>query len=411
MANLRGKQALAAPLSAAVVLQCTSEIMFQSTDWIASSATPKMKQHVFGGAHSQDSIDIKTLPPVDHTYRVRAHSEPSTYVTSSAPESLTASSPASDMVEIDTSLSSSCSFHTPVTSLKSILKNPIEPRGPASLVPMEFDLEDNIEYDADSDMDEDEDDDEDYAGENNETGTNDSDWSDDYGENDDNEYSADEGSFVCFVNSVRFSAKEDVYIIPSRHIIGDEDGHVEPEMTFHEQAHRIQGSKRVPFEPYTVNRKVYDPNEHSPDVIDLDKQLFAAYINGIRNMNAEDYRPVVLSRTLNASPCDIDALPITEHQVNAYLDRVVDSLLGFFPYLFGKDEYIRLLDVAEVVTSFDDYNNVLYKPNSGLFQEEITRQLERKLGDTLVVIENDIIGWVAGELIEPLGRHASFHWR
>ncbi|KKZ62914.1 hypothetical protein EMCG_02760 [[Emmonsia] crescens] len=403
MANLRGKQTftetVAAPISPATVIQCTSEIMFQSTDWTASSATHETQQHVYGGAHLLDTIDVKALLPADRARGVLVHVESSTYETSSASESPALSSLVSETVDIDTSLSSFCSSQKPVANLKSILKTRIEPRSPQSFNTIEFDSEDNIEYDADSDMDEDD------GKEDDETGTNDSDWSDEY---DDNEYSDEEGSFVCFVNSVRFSAKDDICIIPSIDETGDD--RAEPEMTFHEQAHRMQGSKRVPFEPYTVNRKDYDPNEHSPDVIDLDKQLFMAYVNGIRNMNAEDYQPIVLSRTLNAAPCDVDVLPVTEHQVNAYLDRVVDSLLGFFPYLFGKDEYNRLLDVAEVVTSFDDYNNVLYKPDSGLFQQAITRQLERKLADTLVIIENNILDWVAGELVEPLGRHASFRW-
>ncbi|OJD19670.1 hypothetical protein AJ78_00402 [Emergomyces pasteurianus Ep9510] len=410
MAYFRGKRPMATPLSPETVIQCSSEIMISSTDWMASSTTYKMKQNVDGAAHLQDSTDAKALPSIDRAVGVLVHAEPSTYESPSSPESLLATSPVSDMVEIDTSLSSFCSSQTPVTPLKSILKNPMEPRSPGSIGPVEFDLEDSIKYGADSDMGEDEEEDADCAaGGNDENRTNDSDWSECYDEDDDIEYSAEEGSFVCFVNSVRFSTKEDICIIPSRTAIGI--SHTEPEITFHEQAHRMQGSKPVPFEPYTVNRKDYDPNEHSPDTIDLDKQLFAAYLNGLRNMNAEYYQPVVLSRALNAAPYDIDILPITEHQVNAYLDRVVDSLLGFFPYLLGKDEYNRLLDVAEVVTSFDDYNNVLYKPDSELLQQAITHQLERKLADTLVIIENDILGWVAGELIEPLGRHASFRWR
>ncbi|EDN10574.1 predicted protein [Histoplasma mississippiense (nom. inval.)] len=419
MATLRVKQTstetATAPLSPAGVIQGISEIRFQSTHRIRSCANSEMNHNVCGGPHLIDTVDVKAMLPINLARRVLVHAEPSNCEASSSSGS-PASSPTSEALDGDTSLSSSYASQTPVANLKSILKNPIRPRTPLTSKPAEFDLEDNVEYDSDSDMDDDGDDDEeeeeveeeveeeevsgDYK-----TGTSDSNCSD---EGDENEYSDDEGSFICFVNSVHFSAKDDIRIIPCRDEIVD--GRAEPEMTFHEQALRMRSSKRVPFQPYTVNGKDYDPNEHSRDVIELDKQLFIAYVNGIRNMNVEDYRPVVLARTLNATSCDIDFLPITEHQVNAYLDRVVDSALGFFPYLFGKDEYDRILDDAEVVTSFDYYNNVLYKPDSGLFQQAITRQLESKLADTAAIIENDILDWVAGELIEPLGRHASFRW-
>ncbi|PGH09115.1 hypothetical protein GX51_00869 [Blastomyces parvus] len=411
MATLReGKQASAetmtTPITPATVNQCTSEIVFQSTDWIVSCATHEMKQDIYTGHHLLDTADVKTLLTVDFSGKLPVHAEPPTYENSTCSESPITSSPPSEIADIDTpSSSSSCSLQTPVAKLKPILKKPTEPQSPQGFKLMEFDLETSAEYDDDSDMDEDEDEEDDDDNGDSETETDDSNWSNEY---DEREYSDEGGSFVCFVNSVHFSAQDDICIIPSRDEIGDE--RAESEMTFHEQALRMQGSKRLPFEPYTVNRRDYDPNEHSHDVVDLDKQLFVASVNGIRNMNAEDYQPVVLSRTLNATPCDIAVLPITEHQVNAYLDRVVESLLGFFPYLFGKDEYNRLLDVAEVVTCFDDYNNVLYKPDSGLLQQAITRQLERRLADTALIIENNILDWVAGELIEPLGRHASFRW-
>ncbi|EGC41404.1 conserved hypothetical protein [Histoplasma capsulatum var. duboisii H88] len=413
MATLRVKQTstetATAPISPAGVIQGISEIRFQSTHRIRSCANSEMNHNVCGGPHLIDTVDVKAMLPINLARRVLVHAEPSNCEASSSSGS-PASSPTSEVLDGDTSLSSSYASQTPVANLKSILKNPIGPRTPQTSKPTEFDLEDNVEYDSDSDMDDDDDDDEEEEEEEEvsggyKTGTSDSNRSD---EGDENEYSDDEGSFICFVNSVHFSAKDDIRIIPCRDEIVD--GRAEPEMTFHEQALRMRGSKRVPFQPYTVNGKDYDPNEHSRDVIELDKQLFIAYVNGIRNMNVEDYRPVVLTRTLNATSCDIDFLPTTEHQVNAYLDRVVDSALGFFPYLFGKDEYNRILDDAEVVTSFDDYNNVLYKPDSGLFQQAITRQLESKLADTAAIIENDILDWVAGELIEPLGRHASFRW-
>ncbi|PGH15305.1 hypothetical protein AJ79_02470 [Helicocarpus griseus UAMH5409] len=390
--------------SPATAIQCASKINFFSTDWTVYSAFNESKQQpdVCRNACFLDAIDVNTVVPADRKGRTPADREPAKPELLSTSESPAVSSPASSMADIYTPFSSTCSSPAPkVIHLKSILKNPLNPRNPHGFEKMAFGFQDADEYDADSDMDEDDDD----MSEDDGSDIDDYNGLDDYGD----EYSDDEGSFICFVNTVHFSDKDEIRIIPGRHENGD--SHAEPEMTFHEQAQRIKGSKHALFEPYSVNKKEYDSSEHGPDLVDIDKQLFVAYVNGIRNMGADDYQPVVLSRTLNADPCDVEVIPIIEYQVNSYLDRVLESLLGFFPHLFGTDEYNRILDNAEAVTSFDDYNGVIYEPSSSLFQRAITDQLATKLADGPIAHEDHLIlDWAAGELIEPLGRQALFRW-
>ncbi|KAK2776137.1 hypothetical protein FQN52_003807 [Onygenales sp. PD_12] len=416
MANPELKRAstetMPTPVSSTVVLRCAPGIRLLSADWRGSCESHRMKSQPEILAESCLVVatkvdDVRPVCPGS----IPDHSEFFTPESSSTFDSHATSSPTSGMLELSTPISSACPSPTQVPPrLKSILKNPIISQKPSGFhFAMKIDIEDKDGYEAGSDPDDDDDGSMEDDSEDDESA-----WSDEYDEYDEYEESDDggdadsdyEGSFIHFVNSVRFSLKDDVRIIPRR----DEnyDNGAEPEMTFHEQAHLMHASEHATFEVYSVNQKDYDPSEHSPDVVDLDKQLFVAYINGIRTMHTDDYKPVIHSRTLHATPSNVDIIPITEHQVNAYLDRVVDSLLGFFPYLFAKDEYNHILDNAEAATSFDDFNNIVYEPNSRQLQRVITTHLSRKLEDAPMAVDNEVLDWVAGELIEPLGRHASF---
>ncbi|KAK2806824.1 hypothetical protein FQN50_005686 [Emmonsiellopsis sp. PD_5] len=439
MANPEVKRAstetMPTPVSSTVVLRCAPGMRVLSADWRGFCGTHGMKSQpeILAESCLVFATKVNDVRPVGPG-SIPDHSEFFTPESSSTFDSHATSSPTSGMLELSTPISSACPSPTQVPPrLKSILKNPIISQRPSGFhFAMRVDIEDKDGYEAGSDPDNDGDGSMEDDSEDDESA-----WSDEYEEYDEYEESDDgggtyiahsdrtprlvsiadpvsiidadsdyEGSFIHFVNSVRFSLKDDVRIIPGRD--ENHDNGAEPEMTFHEQAHLMHASEHATFEAYSVNQKDYDPSEHSPDVVDLDKQLFMAYINGIRTMHTDDYKPVIHSRTLHATPSNVDIIPITEHQVNAYLDRVVDSLLGFFPYLFAKDEYNHILDNAEAATSFDDFNNIVYESNSRQLQQVITKHLTRKLEDAPMAVDNEILDWVAGELIEPLGRHASF---
>ncbi|ODH52212.1 hypothetical protein GX48_01528 [Paracoccidioides brasiliensis] len=407
-------------MTSSTTTQTALENELLSTDAMASPKADAVKQQpgADGDTLRLDTTNVKLALPIGRTRGAHFHNESSGLEPLSISETPVASSPASEGIDIYSPLSSSsssslCSSPTPTfIGLKSILKNTFKPQSAQGFNSMDSDTEYEEENDEDSDIDGYDDLNEDEESE--------SDESDEYDESDeadefddsDNEYLYERGSFICFAKSVHFNLNLDVRIIPNREGNGDDCG--EPELTFHEQALLKQGSirerERERFERYSVNNQSYDSGEHGRDVVELDKQLFTAYVNGIRNMNAEDYRSVVLSRTLNAGPCEVDVLPFIADLVNQYLDRVVESLLGFFQYLLPDEEYHNLLFFAEDVTTFDDHNRIFYKPSSSDCQQVITRHLTTKLAGTFAAIsESDILEWVAGELIEPLGRQALFY--
>jgi len=74
--------------------------------------------------------------------------------------------------------------------------------------------------------------------------------------------------------------------------------------------------------------------------------------------------------------------------------------------LFTPEEYDNLLDYAEIAISFDDYNHVIYEPESTEFQQKIESLLSERLANETTVIEKEILKFFAGEIIEPLGRRA-----
>ncbi|EEH20769.2 hypothetical protein PABG_03000 [Paracoccidioides brasiliensis Pb03] len=431
-------------MTSSTTTQTALENELLSTDAMASPKADAVKQQpgADGDTLRLDTTNVKLALPIGRTRGAHFRNESSGLEPLSISETPVASSPASEGIDTYSPLSSSssssslCSSPTPTfIGLKSILKNTFKPQSAQGFNSMDSDTEYEEENDEHSDIDGYDDLNEDEESE--------SDESDEYDESDeadefddsDNECKInikneceqlhqlaniismkadlyERGSFICFAKSVHFNLNLDVHIIPNREGNGDDCG--EPELTFHEQALLKQGSirerERERFERYSVNNQSYDSDEHGHDVVELDKQLFTAYVNGILNMNAEDYRSVVLSRTLNAGPCEVDVLPFIADLVNQYLDRVVESLLGFFQYLLPDEEYHNLLFFAEDVTTFDDHNRIVYKPSSSDCQQVITRHLTTKLAGTFAAIsESDILEWVAGELIEPLGRQALFY--
>ena len=212
----------------------------------------------------------------------------------------------------------------------------------------------------------------------------------------------DSFSFISFGNSVRFA--ETTVIIAASHEI---EPTPDDNMTAHERMLVAQSSK--PSNSISsLNGKEYDPDEHSRDVVDLDKDLLIAYINGLRTVDIDDCKTVLRSRTHHVE-CDKRSISEdTEAQMNEYLDRIVESLLGFFPNLFTDAEYSHILDQAELAIAFDEYgrDQFSYQPESVNVQKMLQQLLEEKLTIDDLVLVDEVFGWLAGELLEPLGRRA-----
>jgi hypothetical protein len=85
----------------------------------------------------------------------------------------------------------------------------------------------------------------------------------------------------------------------------------------------------------------------------------------------------------------------------------LDLVLGFFPNLFTDEEYAHILDKAQLAISFDDLEGLLYLPEAADVQAMLKNILQEKLCLESAGLIAEVLAWLAGELLEPLGRRAS----
>jgi hypothetical protein len=217
-------------------------------------------------------------------------------------------------------------------------------------------------------------------------------------------------SFISFSNNVRFAETETIVIISSYHEPEPAAEEKQAEMTCHEKMLLAQAAQNSNAASSVGGRK-YDSEEHSPEIVDLDKHLLIAYINGLSTINARHCRPILRSRTVNVKN-DNHAKPKVvsdeaDEQVHEYLDRILDLVLGFFPNLFTDEEYAHILDQAQLAIAFDDVERLLYLPQAADVQTMLQNTLQEKLSLESADLIAEVLAWLAGELLEPLGRRAS----
>lgn len=214
----------------------------------------------------------------------------------------------------------------------------------------------------------------------------------------------DGASFVAFTNSVHFDTTPQLFVFDTPEPEEDED----VPMTLHERFLLAQAAKESRT---TENgQDIENGNEfieHEADHLELDKSLLIAYINGLRNVPASEYKPVLQSRTLNTRPADIDINTIdSKESVHRYLDRVLSYLLGFFEHMVSEEQWDQILALAKDSITFYPNDDFAYEPRSIEFQGFLSEILGKQLEGEPDSVGPDVLNWVAGEVIEPLGRLA-----
>ncbi|KMQ46259.1 hypothetical protein A7C99_5575 [Trichophyton rubrum] len=278
------------------------------------------------------------------------------------------------------------------------------------------DDEDNDEETEEEDDDEDEEDEEDDE-EDEDVEMFDSDSDD--ASDDDNDVSVngddhvdgldDEFSYISFSRSVHFAPALET-VIPDKTYDSETEPPTEPlpEMTIHEKIQIALAAKPRSLDPANFSNDEHDePDEHSRDHLDLDKQLLTAYINGLRTISAHVCKIVIRSRTLPHDPRAVEGVePDTRTYVNEYLDRISLLLQNFFPNLVDEDKFDDILESTTMAVSFDDEENVTYRPGFTDARKMIQSALEETLDVDDMYMADEVTKWLASELIEPLGLRA-----
>ncbi|KAL4887029.1 hypothetical protein BJY04DRAFT_212993 [Aspergillus karnatakaensis] len=170
-----------------------------------------------------------------------------------------------------------------------------------------------------------------------------------------------DGSFISFESAVRFDSNVH-YIEPFNY---EEDESVNAGMTCHELMEMARASSypnKSHEETYSgaetsdlddVDHEVISDSieqlpEHTSDILDLDKRLFLAYMNGINGIANPDYKANLRARVADFKSGRISSPFLDLDSANAvYLDTVLSHVIGTFRNIVIKDEFLELVSLSD----------------------------------------------------------------
>ncbi|KAL2857933.1 hypothetical protein BJY01DRAFT_242011 [Aspergillus pseudoustus] len=185
-----------------------------------------------------------------------------------------------------------------------------------------------------------------------------------------------DGSFISFESMVRFDTNVH-YIEPPEY----EEENIDPGMTCHE----LMELARASYYPNKSHEETYNGAEtsnvdettheaisdsieqlpeHTSDILDLDKRLFVAYMNGMNGIADSEYRTRLRSRVADFKSGRVPSPFLDLDTANAiYLDTVLNHVIGTFRNILVKEEFDELAlskeDSASKQSIFDKIETLL----------------------------------------------------
>ncbi|KAE8383500.1 hypothetical protein BDV26DRAFT_91642 [Aspergillus bertholletiae] len=269
------------------------------------------------------------------------------------------------------------------------------------------------EDDSDSNSDSDSDDDEAYYVT---CWEDESDSMSEYSEDDDSDYDYDDdsadGSFISFgSNNVRFDTNV-LYIEAPE--LQEEDAPC-TELTCHELMEMARASGSLQLQEESDIGDDFDdaehgsisdsikqlPEEHTSDVVDLDKRLFTAYMNGINGIADPGYKSRLHARVGDIKMGRVKSPYLeAENADGVYLDHALNHVIGTFPNIVAQQEFDELLSLSEekgVVEqppeARENLNLVLLKKIEVLLSERLASEVH---------IGHDELSFFAGGVVYAL---------
>ncbi|KKK12130.1 hypothetical protein P175DRAFT_028934 [Aspergillus ochraceoroseus IBT 24754] len=174
-----------------------------------------------------------------------------------------------------------------------------------------------------------------------------------------------DGSFISFESAVRFDSHVHYIEAPEP----QEEESAETGMTCHEMMAIAQASangNNSQEETYTdtddsnceaISESIEQLPEHTSDILDLDKRLFVAYMNGINGITNPDYRARLRARVSDFRSGRVSSPFLDLDSANGvYLDHVLSHVIGTFRSIVVKAEFDELLGLGTEATSSLDQN-------------------------------------------------------
>ncbi|KAF7589750.1 hypothetical protein BBP40_003899 [Aspergillus hancockii] len=185
-----------------------------------------------------------------------------------------------------------------------------------------------------------------------------SEYSEDEGEEDDDA----DGSFISFGSMVRFDTNVLYIEAPD---LQEDDETPRAELTCHELMEMARASGNLHFqEASNADDELDDtedsghgvisdsikqlPEEHPSDVVDLDKRLFIAYMNGINGIADPAFKTRLQARVGDIKMGHVRSPYLeSDNTDGVYLDHALNHVIGTFPNLVAKKEFDELLSLSE----------------------------------------------------------------
>ncbi|GAD99738.1 hypothetical protein NFIA_103130 [Paecilomyces variotii No. 5] len=231
-------------------------------------------------------------------------------------------------------------------------------------------------------------------------------------------------SLVVFEPCVRFDSKVSYIEAPS---FDDDDVDCQPEMTVHEimELARASGSLKIIHnncddstdddcseDECGTGRDVMDgPEEHTPEDVEIDRELFLAYMNGINGVAEHVYKPRLQSRA-TAIREGLTHSPFFESETvyGTYLDHVLNHVIGFFRNLLVRDEFDELVRLSEskIAMEHHETSHQEIEECTRHALEKIEMLLSDRLGKGQLELGQDELSFFAGGVLYALENWAIY---
>ncbi|KAF4211506.1 hypothetical protein CNMCM8980_002071 [Aspergillus fumigatiaffinis] len=248
-----------------------------------------------------------------------------------------------------------------------------------------------------------------------------SDVSDAVSENCDDDGESVDGSFISFESVVRFDTN--VRYIEAPEPQEEEAETPRTELTCHELMEmarasgtlRLQGeqvaesdsSDKMPEHDELSDSIKQWPEEHPSDIVDLDKRLFIAYINGINGIADPGYKARLRERIDDIRKGHAQSPYLeSDNAQGVYLDNVLNHVLGTFRNIIVQEELDELATLTERTEARQQTEATEGLDNKLL--DKIEHLLSERLAGNDVEIGQDELSFFAGGVAYALQNWASY---
>lgn len=223
---------------------------------------------------------------------------------------------------------------------------------------------------------------------------------------------ADDASFIAFESMVRFDPNVQYIEAPE---IEDEE-RADTGLTCHEIMEMARSSGSLQFldedgptemelggsnhargdHPCVCGSMMDDPDEHTGDMVELDKQLFVAYVNGMKVVADSLYKPRLRALVDDIRLGQAETPYLENNDTDGvFFDHALNHVIGLFHNLLVPEELAELVALSTQKDEMAPQSQAIASHNMRLM-DRIQRLLVERLAQGNVDVEPDELRFFAG---------------